>query len=89
MSATPAVGAELSLDQIGGRRDPGDPNRGAPPLARPDAGDTSGFHEPRDALATDVDAVLEPELGVDPRRPVHASAGVVDPPGSCQSATRR
>jgi len=90
-----AIGAELPLDQIARGRDPRDPDRGAPPLAGPDAGDTSGFHQPRDPLAPHADVVLEPELGMDPRRAVHASAlsmDLADPLGQprvLQRAVRR
>jgi hypothetical protein len=62
-----SVGVELPLDKIGGWRDPRDPDCRLEPLARPDAGDTGGFHQPGDPLAADPDPVLEPELGVDPR----------------------
>ena len=48
-------------------------------FAGPDAGDTSGFHQPRDPLAPHPDAMLHPQLGVDPRRPVHAPALIMDP----------
>ena len=71
---------EVALDEVGGRGDPGDPDRGLPPLSRPDACDTGGFHQPGDALASDPDVVLELELGVDPRRPIHPATGVVDLP---------
>jgi hypothetical protein len=40
--------------------------------------DTGRFHQPRDPLASNVDFVLQAQLGMEPRRPVHAPAGVVD-----------
>jgi hypothetical protein len=61
------IGAKLPLYQVARWCDPRDPDRRAPPLARPDAGDTGGFHQPGDPLAPDADVVLETPLGVDPR----------------------
>jgi hypothetical protein len=69
---------EVALDEVGGRGDPGDPDRRLPPLSRPDARDTGGFHQPGDPLLPNPDLMLEPQLRVDPRGPVHAAALVMD-----------
>ena len=69
---------EVALDKVGGRGDPRDPDRRLEPLAGPDARDTGGFHQPGDPLARDPDLVLDPQLRVDPRDPVHAAALLMD-----------
>src|SRR5712691_1144029 len=62
---------EVAVDQIGGRR----PGRVTDGRTRTSAfavrsSQTELAHQPSDALLADPDAVLEPQLGVDPRRPV-------------------
>src|SRR5436190_12555596 len=58
--------------------DPRDPDGRLEALAGPDAGDSGGFHQPRDPLAPDPDAVLEAQLGVDPGRPIDAPTSLMD-----------
>jgi hypothetical protein len=39
---------EVAIDEVGGGRDPWDPDRRLEALSGPDARDTGGFHQPRD-----------------------------------------
>ena len=61
-----AVRAKVALHQVGSDPDAGQPDGGAPTLARQKPGDTGRLHQPLDALAPDADPLLEPQLGVDP-----------------------
>ena len=83
-----AVRAKVALHQVRSDPDPGQPDGGAPTLARQKPGETGRSHQPLDALASDADPVLEPQLGVDPPGAVGAVRVGVDLLDLLWSATR-
>lgn len=87
--------AKVALEQVGSDPDARQPDRRAPALACRNPGDTSRSHQPLDALSPDVDAMPEPQLGVNAARAVGAVRGGVDlldplgQPGVAQDAIGR
>ena len=65
--------AELPLDEIISDANSLHPDGCAAALADLQPGDPGGHHQPLHPLAPDADAVLDPQLGVDPRAAVHAT----------------
>ena len=80
---------EVALDEIGSDPDPGQPDRGAPALARQQPRDTRVLHQALDALSPNPDPVLDPQLGVDPPRAIGAVRGGVDRPDLLDQARVR
>jgi hypothetical protein len=63
-----------------------------PPLSGRALRDTGRLHQPRHPLSPHPDPMREPQLGLDPRRPIHPPAvlmNLLDPLGQKRSRTRR
>lgn len=58
--------------------DAGHPDRRATIPAGEQPRQASGAHQPLHTLSPDPDPVLEPQLGMDARRPIDTAIGVVD-----------
>ena len=75
-------GAEVALEQVGSDPDAREPDRCAPAFACHYSGDTSGSHQPLDALSPAADLVFQAQLGVKPcerrRCPVRGGVDLLD-----------
>ena len=71
---------KVALNQVRWDAQPGQADRGPPPLARQNPRDTGGSHQPLDALSPDVDLVLEAQLGMNAPSAVGAVRSGVDLP---------
>jgi len=69
---------KVALNQVRSDPDALKPNRRAPALTRQQPGDTGRLHQPLHALTSDVDVVLEPQLGVNPPDAIGAVRAGVD-----------
>ena len=70
--------AKVALDQVRSDPDARQPDRRAPALARRKPGHAGRSHQSLHALASDLDPVFEPQLGVDPAGAVGALRRRVD-----------
>ena len=71
------IGVEVPVDQIAGGTNPLVPQGRTGALAAADANEAGRSHQPFDPLAADRDAFID-EFGVDARRPIGCSGGLVD-----------
>jgi hypothetical protein len=70
--------SELPLDEVIGDANALHPHGCATPLASHKPGDAGLRHQPLDTLASDLDPVRDPQLGLDPRTAVHTTVLGVD-----------
>jgi hypothetical protein len=70
-AAVRCAGGEVAVEEIIGDPHAGHPDRCCAPFLCDQAGEPGLAHQPLDALTADPFAVVEDEVGPDPRRAVH------------------
>src|SRR5206468_6025216 len=79
-AAVRCAGGEVAIEQIVGDPDAGHPDRRRTPPLGDQPGEARLAHQPLDAFAADPLAVVDDQVGPDPRRAVHAAALAVELP---------